>query len=236
MKAMSHRSIESDPVGMVARDLREPIVDVLDRLDQVLLGVEPLTPRQRDLLTSARERSRQMRDLVDDVQDVARFRQGSLRPVLRSVDMRSVVREAIERAAVPAGAKSIELVSELPGSPLAVSVDRAMILQLFDNLISNALKFSKNGTTVRIGARRTATGVEAWVSDQGQGIHGYDLPHLFRRVPPPLGVGRGTGLGLFIVAEVLRLHRGTIRVMTEPGRGSTFLFELPRRIPRTAEK
>lgn len=233
MKSNRHESPESDPVGMVARDLREPVVDVLDRLDQVLLGVEPLTPRQRDLLSSARDRARQMRDLVDDVQDVARFREGQMRPTLRSQDMRELVREAIQRSAASAGTKSISLVSELPGTPVTVSVDRAMMHQLLDNLISNAIKFSKPGTTVRVGTRRTATGVEAWVSDQGQGIRAYDLPRLFRRAPPAAGVARGTGLGLFIVAEVLRLHHGTIRVVSEPGRGSTFLFELPRRATRS---
>lgn len=226
---MRQESIERDPVGTVAVDLRELLVDVLDRIDQVLLGIDPLSARQRNLLTGARDGARRLRDLLDDVQDVSRFRAGQMRPVLRSQDMRALVREAIERSSAAAGARTIALVSELPATAVTVAVDRAMILQLLDNLISNAIKFSKPGTTVRIGTRTTATGVEAWVTDQGRGIHAYDLPRLFRKGPPPAGPGRGTGLGLFIVAEVLRLHHGTIRVMTDPGHGSTFLFELPRR-------
>ena len=224
---------KSDRIGLMAQELRDPAASVIDNLEQVLEGVEPLTARQRLLISGARERARHMRDVVDDVQDAARFVHGDNKPHVSLHDLRTAVRDAIERNASAAAHKSIALTSELPGTALQLRADRRMVVQLFNNLISNAIKFSEAGSTVRAGARRTATGVEGWVSDEGAGMHPFDLPHLFQKFPRPasrvLDSARSTGLGLYIVGEILRLHHGTIRVMTEPGKGSTFVFELPRR-------
>ena len=146
-----------------------------------------------------------------------------------------MVRAAVERCDLLASARSVSLVSELPATPVPVMMDRGKIIQVFCNLISNAIKFSPAGATVRVGARRTGDGAEAWVTDFGQGMHPADLAQLFRRSASGLHRGphgeAGTGLGLAIVTAVLRLHHGTIRVTTEPGKGSTFSFTLPRRPP-----
>lgn len=220
-----------DRIAMIAHELKRPATNVIEVLDQVLEGAEPLTAHQRALVTRARENATHMRDLVDDVESAARLREGSQSVAKSPQDLRSLVNDAIERCAYPAAAKSITLLSELPATPIRVSADRAMLLQLLSNLISNAIKFSNAGTTVRVGARRAAGGAECWVTDHGQGMQPQDLPHLFRRFPrTTTRATRGepsTGLGLYIVSEVLRLHDGTISVTTEPGKGSTFVFQLP---------
>lgn len=129
------------------------------------------------------------------------------------------------------GAESITLLSDVPDVPLPITLDRGKMIQVFNNLISNAIKFSREGTTVRVGARQILGGIEAWVTDQGQGMQQAELPQLFHKFSrTSVRATRGeksTGLGLYIVAEVLRLHHGTIRVDTEPGRGSTFTCTLP---------
>ena len=235
------REFVKDRVAMMAHDLERPALSVIEQLDELLDGTDPLTQKQRGLLSKARASAAFMRELIEDVEAATRLREGCCPAVKCPHDLRWLVNDAVERCSYPAAAKSITLLAELPDAAVQATVDRGMILQLLCNLISNAIKFSNSGTTVRVGVRRVASGAECWVTDQGQGMEPQELPHLFRRFPRVATRATrgepGTGLGLFIVAEVLRLHHGTIRVTTEPGKGSTFSFHLPKsRVPKAASR
>lgn len=220
-------------MAMSANRLRGPLLDVLDQLDRLLGSKEALSTRQRALAKRARENAAHMRDIVDDALEAARFQQGRWRPRPSEQDMRSLIRHAIERNEFLAAEKSISLVSEFPETAVPVLIDRRMALQLLSHLISNAINFSNRNGNIRVGTRRNKGGVEGWVVDQGQGMSFEDIPRLFQkfsRTDARATAGeRGAGWGLFIVAEVLRLHHGTIRVTTEPGKGSNFTFQLPRK-------
>src|SRR5581483_2665160 len=95
---------------------------------------------------------------------------------------------------------------------------------------SNALKFSRPGSSVTIGARKTTKHVEIWVADAGQGIPRYELKKLFKRFSMtstrPTRGEKGSGLGLYIANELVKLHRGSIRVISKAGAGSVFTVRL----------
>jgi signal transduction histidine kinase len=106
------------------------------------------------------------------------------------------------------------------------------MLQVLVNLIGNAIKFSPASSRVALGAeQRSAGGVRVYVTDQGQGIASKDLERLFRKFSQVDGsstrVQGGTGLGLAICKAIVEEHGGTIGVVSEIGRGSTFWFDLP---------
>ena len=223
--------IKTDLIGMVTHDLKNPACNVLGYVDLLLENPDPLTDRQRQLVSRVRDNAAFMLELIGDILETSRIEEGKLRLVASRQDLRELVRDAVDRNAFLAADKSITLVTEVPDDPLPITLDRNKVMQVFANLISNAIKFSREGTTVRVGARQVLGAIEAWVADQGQGMHESDLPQLFHKfsrtsVKSTRGE-KSTGLGLFIVAEVLRLHHGTIRVDTEPGKGSTFTFTLP---------
>lgn len=113
---------------------------------------------------------------------------------------------------------------------LVVYSDEILLGQIFENLLSNALKFTTQGI-IEIGARETSDGlsVECWVKDSGQGIPSSQIERIFERFETGSEPEQsGLGLGLAIVKEIIELHKGEISVQSEPGKGSTFTFLLPR--------
>ena len=109
-----------------------------------------------------------------------------------------------------------------------VWADRDRLLQVFDNLIGNALKFTPPGGHIRVGAALNEDEVQFWVADTGVGVAAEDLPHVFDRFwQAHKAERRGTGLGLTIVKGIIEAHGGRIRVESTLGMGTTFFFALP---------
>src|SRR5262249_2757283 len=115
--------------------------------------------------------------------------------------------------------------------PLGARVHAPLLGQLLDNLLDNACKYSEPGSTITVRLGRGPGVVGLAVEDAGGGIAAEDLPHLFEpfyRSPDARRQGRvGVGLGLAVAQRIATAFRGTIRVESEPGRGSRFLLELP---------
>jgi signal transduction histidine kinase len=124
-------------------------------------------------------------------------------------------------------AQALDVVVE--GANGSVLCDRERILQVFSNLIGNAMKFTPRGGTITVGMDRYDSRTARFrVSDTGVGIDPADLPHLFERFQRRRGARRGgTGLGLSIAKAIVAAHGGTIWVHSRAGQGSSFFFTLP---------
>jgi signal transduction histidine kinase len=120
---------------------------------------------------------------------------------------------------------------DFPGNFPPVLADEERLQAVFSNLISNAIKYSPDGGTIRVGGRAHRDNVELFVSDEGRGIPQDKQSRLFEpfyRVDSSLGRRtQGVGLGLFLVKAIVEGHGGRIWVESTPGRGSTFRFTLP---------
>ena len=128
---------------------------------------------------------------------------------------------------------SLELRVDLEEDLPDVWADRDRLLQVFENLIGNAIKFTEPGGCIVVGARSQDRDVHFWVGDSGSGIADEDVPHLFDRFWQADNTGRrGTGLGLPIVKGIVEAHGGRIWVESTKGHGSTFLLHDPRGRPR----
>jgi signal transduction histidine kinase len=154
---------------------------------------------------------------------------GALSLSVSAHDGRGLLEEAVEmmRSLAAERAQALDVVVE--GANVSVLCDRERILQVFSNLIGNAMKFTPRGGTITVGmGRDDARTIRFRVSDTGVGIDPADLPNLFERFQRGRGAPRGgTGLGLSIAKAIVAAHGGKIRVQTRAGQGSTFSFTLP---------
>jgi signal transduction histidine kinase len=223
--------LKNDLVATVAHEFRTPLTSLRMAIHLCIEEVVgPLLPKQADLLHAAREDCERLQGIVDDLLDLSRIQSGRIELHARAVPAESLL--AAARDAQQAGARDKGVTLELspPVVDRAVLADPDRLDLVLTNLVTNAVRHTPAGGHVRLRAAAGADGqVRFEVVDDGEGIDGRWIPHLFDRFfrIPGASPGTGVGLGLYICKEIVAAHGGQIGVESEPGRGSTFWFTLP---------
>ena len=169
--------------------------------------------------------ARQMDDIIHGLLDLAQSDAGRLDPASHPLD--ELLRESAEVLAPLAEARSLRLVLQ-PGPALLVRCDRGRILQVISNLVGNAIRFTRPGSSVTLEATQAGGEARIAVSDEGPGIAPEHLPHIFEPYWRSGSGGRSeVGLGLAIARGYVTAHGGHIWVDSKVGQGTTFLFTLP---------
>ncbi len=213
----------------VSHELRTPLTLILGPIEDAL-GSEPPALAGEGLLTVHRN-ARRLLKLVNALLDFARLSAGRAQASYQptdlaelTCDLASAFRSAFERA-------ELRFEVDCPPLPERICVDRDMWEKIVLNLLSNALKFTLSGG-VKVALRWAGDGAELAVSDTGIGIPAHDLPRAFERFHRVQGARarthEGSGIGLALVQDIVRLHGGTIGVTSEVGRGTTFTLRIPR--------
>ena len=223
-------------LGIAAHDLRNPlgiVVGVVEILSDEL--ADSLSEENRELLSRVASSVEYMLGLIDDMLDYSKIDAGRLELQLTPVDLADLIGQNFAFNTILANKKGISLRFENEGRLPRLNLDSRRIQQVLNNLISNALKFSNPGSSVTITLRAEAAAVTIAVADQGQGIPANEVEKLFKpysRTSTKSTAGeKSTGLGLAIVRRIVEAHGGSIRVETEPGRGSTFYVSIPTAAP-----
>lgn len=215
-------------LGVVAHDLRNPLGTIL--LQTAILRMPELAG-ERPAASAADKidrAARHMERLIQDLMDVASLEAGGLSIARGRVDAGGAVAELVETQKPLAASRSIELRIDLAPHLGKVHADRDRLLQILENLVGNALKFTSPGGRVTVSAANSGGEVLFRVADTGAGIAAGDLPHVFDRFWQARKVGRqGVGLGLPIVKGLVKAHGGRIWVESPLGVGTTFFFTLP---------
>lgn len=214
-----------DVLGIVAHDLRNPL-NCISLQTQLLTSLAPESSRKPvDIILRSTGR---IARLIQDLLDVARMEAGRLSVEPARVPTGPLVSEVVDAQQPLAAEACLKLRLELTPNLPAVSADRERLLQVFENLISNAIKFTAPGGSITIGAALADGAVRFWVADTGAGIPAENLPHLFDRFWQARRADRrGVGLGLPIAKGLVEAHGGRMWVESTPGRGSTFFFTVP---------
>jgi len=234
--------IKSHFVSLVTHELRTPVVAVQKSIELLLSNVTgALNEDQQRFLSMSKFNIERLNKLINDLLDMSRLEAGrfDLRP--SEFDFCQLVRDAQASLLTWAKDKEIAFKADLPQEPLSVTADRDRMMQVMVNLFGNALKFTpaKGEVGIRILPLDKKEGVcdnpcvEVCVSDTGIGLDPKDFKRIFNKfeqvsLVSPQGMG-GTGLGLPIAKEIINLHGGAIWVESEKGKGSRFLFVVPRR-------
>jgi PAS domain S-box-containing protein len=229
LKALA--TMKDEFIGLVSHELRTPLTSIRGYLELVLEGeAGELTERQRTFLGVVDRNSERLLRLVGDLLLLAQIDAGQFSLDTGSVELRELAGECVE-AATP---KSVELGVALhltAADAVFVEADRVRLAQVFDNLVSNALKFSSRGDEVelRVGRREDRAVIE--VVDRGVGMSAAEQEQLFTRFFRSARASReaipGTGLGLVITRAIVEAHRGGIEVESAEGVGTTFRVEVP---------
>jgi signal transduction histidine kinase len=187
-------------------------------------------------LTIVRSEARRILRLAEDLLDASRMTAGRFSVQMEQVDLPAIVAQIANRYAVTTGR---DIAVDVPRDFPRVVGDSMRLSQVVENLISNAVKYSPERSPIRISLHAEDSRVLVSVSDQGPGISREKIPLIFERfyrVEENGTVVKGTGLGLFITREIVKMHGGSISVNSKEGEGSTFTVQLPRQAdPVSAE-
>ena len=221
---------KSEFVRTVSHELKIPMTSIKGYTD-LLKMVGPLNEQQDQFVATIRSNVERMALLVSDLSDISRIETGQLQFEVRSLDLHTLVPEALNNLRSPIEAKQQKLDLRLPPDLPKVGSDQARLTQIISNLVSNAHKYSPAGSTITLAAGAEDGHVRISVIDQGYGIGSADRARLFtqffRSDEPNIREQTGWGLGLHITRRLVELLGGEMSVQSELSHGSTFSFTMP---------
>jgi signal transduction histidine kinase len=225
--------MKDDFVSNVSHELRTPLTSISGYARLMSLEkIGPVNESQKQSLGIILEEADRLTRLINNILDLAKLESGKLRFTVDLIDINKIAESVVQKLEQQAAEKGIKLTIAKTIMP-EFKASRDLITQVFMNLLNNALKFTPNGGTVHIDIRRKLATVEVSVKDSGQGIAPDQIPKLFSKFfQVDSSMTRqhgGTGLGLVIVKHIIDAHRGEIKVHSDPGKGSEFIFSLPLR-------
>lgn len=230
--------MKAEFLAHISHELRTPLASIREGTHLLLDEVPgPLNHPQREALQIMKDSSDRLIHLISTLLDLSKMEAGLMEYRIVSTDLARVVDSSLNKVRLLAEGKHVQLVTEPMPGRLLVPMDGARIEQVLDNLLSNALKFSRTGTTVtlHVAPDPKQETVQVSVSDAGPGITPEDLPHIFERFYQGRSQARtavaGSGLGLALAKKVVEAHGGRIWVESEVGKGTIVRFTLPLKRP-----
>ena len=215
----------------VSHELRTPITAIRGQLEVAMFTAKTPDQYQEAILNALQDIER-LSQIVRALLLLSQAESGQVVLQKTRLDLAAVVRDIVDQFQIPAEAQQVRLESRLPHD-CALNADRVQIERMLSNLLSNALKFTPPGGTVRALLRADADDIELVVEDTGCGISAEALPYIFERFYRVRGKEeesspeKGLGLGLSFVAWIVKAHGGEIHVESTPGKGSRFIVHLP---------
>jgi signal transduction histidine kinase len=223
---------KSEFLANMSHELRTPLNAVIgfsDVLLQKMFG--ELNERQEEYVRDIREAGRHQLALVNDILDLSKVEAGRMELEPTDFSLPALITDATALLRERASQKGVRLVVATDETLGSIHADERKIKQVLFNLVMNAIKFTPSGGTITVAGERTSAAVSVSVTDTGIGIAAEDQTRIFeefRQAGDSAGRAiEGTGLGLSLAKRFIELHRGTLSVVSEPGRGSRFVFVLP---------
>lgn len=219
-------------ISMVSHELRTPLNSINGFLEIVLEGqVGALNERQQEFLNYAFVSTHQLMTLVEDILFISKADAGQFKLRRSSVDVALLMEQAAHSALQVADKAGIPLLADIPSDPIQMRGDELRLLQVLNNLLGNAIKFSPAGTSVRLSATIAGSDICFTVTDRGKGISPEERERIFDRFyqadSNARSRGEGYGLGLAIAKLIVEQHGGRIWVDSKPDDATTFFVSLP---------
>jgi len=228
-RLQQHDRLRRDLMADVAHELRTPLTVIQGKLEGLLDGVYPRDEAQLEMLL---EETHVLSRLVEDLRTLALSESGALKLQKESIDVGELARDVAAAFAGDASARRVSVAVDAPASVQPIEIDPVRVREVLSNLVSNALRHTPVGGSihVRVGESRIAnpaSAVVVEVQDTGSGMTPEEIARAFDRFYKG-SESRGSGLGLTIARSLVAAHGGDIHATSEPGRGTTITFTLPR--------
>lgn len=224
--------MKDDFLHSITHDLRNPMTSIRGFIKFLYEGVAgPINEQQKKILETMDRASFRLLSMINDILDISKLEAGKMELMLERTNIVKVISSAIELLEPQYKRKNIKLVFTPQKDEIEVLTDPKLIERVYINLIGNAIKFTPEDGTITVGIFETDNYIESFVEDTGEGIPKEYLDKIFEKFGQVKNKSKGgTGLGLTICKYVVELHKGKIWVESELGKGSKFIFTIPKKI------
>ncbi len=224
--------LKSQFIANVSHELRTPLVAMDKSLSLLLSGsAGSLSKEQEEFLSIAQRNLKRLSNLINDLLDISKLEAKRMVLNKRLSSIKDIIGEVLENFQNWANSKSIKLIKDVEEGLPQLNIDPDRILQVLNNLLGNALKFTPNNGRVKVRASQEGDLIRVSVEDTGPGVPKKDLKKIFDKFYQVSSSRSteitGTGLGLSIAKEIVELHQGKIWAESEEGKGARFIFTLP---------
>jgi two-component system phosphate regulon sensor histidine kinase PhoR len=231
-EARAAEQMRVDFVANASHELRTPLATLIGYTETLRERSEDIDPSTRErFLSVVHDEARRMQQVVEDLISLSRIEAEKFTEPTDAIDLTPIIDHALKSAQRMADERSSGLVRDMEPDLPQIAADASQILQLLDNLVTNALRYGEPGTPVIVSAKNEGPMVHLAVADQGEGIapeHVKRVTERFYRVDTSRSRSLGgTGLGLSIVKHVVERHRGRLAIESELGKGTTVHVFLP---------
>jgi signal transduction histidine kinase len=225
--------LKNDFLSNVSHELKTPMISVMGYLGMILKEkVGALTEQQKKFLEMSYKNLLKLEKQIDNLLDLAELGIQKNDWTFEPINLAKVVEFSCSTVEPLAQEHQIKLEVQLPRDPILVSGVEDKLNQLFDNLLTNAIKYNRQGGKIGVTLSQDAQFAFTRIEDTGIGISHQSLKEVFTRhfqeKRRPLGDVKGLGIGLSLVQEIVKLHEGEVHLESEVGKGSTFVVKLPR--------
>jgi len=226
--------LKSDFISVVSHELRTPLTSIKAFTELILMKPRMNLERRSRLLSIMNNESDRLARLINDILDLTKIEAGKLSWHISSISLRDIILSSVASIRSLADNKSLSIGMQVPETLPRLYGDRDRLVQVITNILSNAIKFTPQGGTITVAARKDdhpRPKIEVRISDTGVGIPRNDLEIIFEKFQRSGDIltphSEGTGLGLAITKQIVEYHGGRIWAESTLGVGSTFLFTLP---------
>ncbi len=225
--------MKDDFLSNVSHELKTPMISVMGYIGMILKErVGSLTEQQRKFLEISYKNLLKLGKNIDDLLELAEMGIPKESWIFEPIDLARVIELSCATVEPLAKEHQIELEAQLLSEPAKISGVEDKLNQLFDNLLTNAIKYNRLGGKICVSLEQDSEFVFTRITDTGVGISHQSLEEVFTRhfqeKTKPLGNAKGLGIGLSLVQEIVKLHRGEIQIESELGKGTTFTVRLPK--------
>jgi len=225
--------LKNDFLSNVSHELKTPMISVMGYLGMILKEkVGALTEQQKKFLDLSYKNLLKLERQIDDLLDLAELGIQKTDWTFEPVNLAKIIEFSCATVKPLAEEHHLQLEVKIPRDPILISGVEDKLNQLFDNLLTNAIKYNRRGGKIGVTLSEDPPFALIRIEDTGIGISHQSLKEVFTRhfqeKKKPLGDAKGLGIGLSLVQEIVKLHRGEVHLESEIGKGSVFIVKLPR--------